>query len=429
MANKRIKDLTQTATTLASDDYVAIDGSSNGTRKIVKGDLVNDISSQVAGTYLDEANNLSDVASLDTSKLNLEVPDVGTAPNEVPLNGMLGDMAYQSSDGVSMVNAEVETLEVTDNLGVIPTGTDINPGIVSKVGAFLSSNSEVGIGFSGFPSGDGASKSAIIHERKDTYGRGDLHICSNYDADATNANKSDAVITVDGSTGSVGIGTGVPPQKLTVQGGGVQIAGAISSPASGVSALLLDWVSSNSRYWSRGVDATTQGKHNFYVLENDGGNQVNALEINASGLKFPVSGLGIDFGSGASTTLDDYEEGYHTVTATPTTSGSVTLSTGANTFTYTKIGNIVSVSGTVIVSSVSSPVGGLWLSLPVGSVTLTSSAGLVGGSVYYQDSGTGNFVKPFRIQANSLIEILMDASTLAANDRFGLNVTYRTTAS
>ena len=35
--------------------------------------------------------------------------DVGTAPNEIPVNGMLGDMAYQSSDGVSAAKLEVES--------------------------------------------------------------------------------------------------------------------------------------------------------------------------------------------------------------------------------------------------------------------------------------------------------------------------------
>lgn len=139
--------------------------------------------------------------------------------------------------------------------------------------------------------------------------------------------------------GKIGIGTSVPPQTLTVQGGGVQIAGAITSPASGVSALLLDWVGSNSRYWSRGADATTQGKHNFYVLENDGGNQVNALEINASGLKFPASGLGIDFGSGSSTTLDDFERG--SVSATDQSGAGLTLA--ANSGTYIKVGGQVTV--------------------------------------------------------------------------------------
>ena len=130
MANKRIKDLGTTASTLAADDYVAIDGNANGTRKIVKGDLVNDISTQVAGTYLDEANNLSDVASKDTSKLNLEVPDVGTAPNEVPLSGQLGSMAFQDSSGVSVEQLEADTLTVDSGGSTQPTQS-----VVTNAGA------------------------------------------------------------------------------------------------------------------------------------------------------------------------------------------------------------------------------------------------------------------------------------------------------
>jgi hypothetical protein len=113
MATRRIKEITNTATTFASDDFIALDGTTQGTRKMDKDDLIAEVSAGVSGDYLEEANNLSDVASLDTSKLNMEIPDVGTAPNEVPLNGMLGDMAYQSSDGVS-----VAELEVTDKIGI-----------------------------------------------------------------------------------------------------------------------------------------------------------------------------------------------------------------------------------------------------------------------------------------------------------------------
>ena len=102
MATTRIKDITTAASTFSSDDFVAIDGATSGTRKMAKDDLITEVSSGVSGTYLEESNNLSDVASKDTSKLNLEVPDVGTAPNEVPLNGQLGSMAYQSADSVAM---------------------------------------------------------------------------------------------------------------------------------------------------------------------------------------------------------------------------------------------------------------------------------------------------------------------------------------
>lgn len=122
MATRRIKEITNTATTFASDDFIALDGTTQGTRKMDKDDLIAEVSAGVSGDYLEEANNLSDVASKDTSKLNLEVPDVGTSPQEVPLNGMLGSMAYQSADSVS-----IGTLEVTDkvdgNLGINTTAS------------------------------------------------------------------------------------------------------------------------------------------------------------------------------------------------------------------------------------------------------------------------------------------------------------------
>lgn len=39
MANTRIKDITTSATSTASDDYLALDGSTNGTRKITPANL------------------------------------------------------------------------------------------------------------------------------------------------------------------------------------------------------------------------------------------------------------------------------------------------------------------------------------------------------------------------------------------------------
>lgn len=71
------------------------------------------------------ANNLDDVASLDTTKANLEIPDVGTSPQEVPLNQHLGSLAYQSAEAVS-----VDKLEVTDhieNFTVKSDGTSDSP--------------------------------------------------------------------------------------------------------------------------------------------------------------------------------------------------------------------------------------------------------------------------------------------------------------
>ena len=104
MATKRIKDISTTATTFAADDFIALDASSAGTRKMAKASLI----TQVGANYLEKADNLSDVADKDTSKLNLEVPNVGTAANEVSVNGMLGDLAFQSSAGVVVDDLTVD---------------------------------------------------------------------------------------------------------------------------------------------------------------------------------------------------------------------------------------------------------------------------------------------------------------------------------
>ena len=50
MADKRIKDLATTVTAASSDDYIALDGTTNGTRKILANVLVN------LGDYVEVAN-------------------------------------------------------------------------------------------------------------------------------------------------------------------------------------------------------------------------------------------------------------------------------------------------------------------------------------------------------------------------------------
>jgi len=98
MANKRIKDISTASTSFASDDFVITDSATSGTRKMTKDNLISQVSAGVSGDYLEESNNLSDVASKDTAKLNLEVPNVGTAANEVSLNGMLNSGAWLDFD-------------------------------------------------------------------------------------------------------------------------------------------------------------------------------------------------------------------------------------------------------------------------------------------------------------------------------------------
>jgi hypothetical protein len=92
-----------------------------------------------------------------------------------------------------------------------------------------------------------------------------------------------------------------------------------------------------------------------------------------------ASGQGIDFsataGTGTSELLADYEEGIHTATLTPTTSGTIGLAGSANSLSYTKIGNMVNVTGYLYVSAISSPVGAINVSLPFAAADLTDGAG------------------------------------------------------
>ena len=83
-----------------------------------------------------------------------------------------------------------------------------------------------------------------------------------------------------------------------------------------------------------------------------------------------TAGKGIDFSADPSAPgmtselLDDYEEGISTATMSPTTSGTLTLAGTHNTLTYTKVGRMVTVTGMLMVGSVSSPVGAININLP-----------------------------------------------------------------
>jgi hypothetical protein len=78
------------------------------------------------------------------------------------------------------------------------------------------------------------------------------------------------------------------------------------------------------------------------------------------------SGAGITFpatqsASSDANTLDDYEEGTWTAGFAPDTSGTVTIDTSFRTATYTKVGRLVTVHAQLVVASVSSPNGILFI--------------------------------------------------------------------
>lgn len=157
----------------------------------------------------------------------------------------------------------------------------------------------------------------------------------------------------------------------------------------------------------------------------------------AGHLKFD-SGYGIDFGSGA--TLSDYEEGVHETTATPETSGTVTLQAANNTIAYTKVGRLVTLTGNIPVNSVSSPTGNfIKLSIPFAVGNYSESSGSFTAPVFVMNAANSiNSYALIGIENESFLRIYkttgttVSSSSTAADfdggENIYINCTYHTTA-
>lgn len=67
------------------------------------------------------ANNLDDVASTSTAQENLKIPSIGSGSHQISLNGQLGTLAFQDSEGATLA-----TLKLTD----LPTSAPSESGSV-----------------------------------------------------------------------------------------------------------------------------------------------------------------------------------------------------------------------------------------------------------------------------------------------------------
>lgn len=104
-------------------------------------------------------------------------------------------------------------------------------------------------------------------------------------------------------------------------------------------------------------------------------------------------GTGLTLSGGDLSASSTTTESTYTVTATCSTSGTITLDSSFNEAAYTKIGNTYWVSGMIKVASVSSPVGALRISLPATVAGLTDVAGGGAASVMQEDGAANSGVK------------------------------------
>lgn len=134
-------------------------------------------------------------------------------------------------------------------------------------------------------------------------------------------------------------------------------------------------------------------------------------------------------------TLDDYEEGTWPATLVCGTSGSIALTAGFDTGSYTKIGRLVTVTGILDVASVSSPVGTLSISglpfQPLGTEAVRSA-----GSIFATGLAAGS-VAPIMCRAITLTNVIGVSKFVAGNaaalagdvvagSQFYFSITYNT---
>jgi hypothetical protein len=136
-------------------------------------------------------------------------------------------------------------------------------------------------------------------------------------------------------------------------------------------------------------------------------------------------GLTFNGDTAAANALDDYEEGTWTITATPQSSGTITL--GTNGGTYTKIGRQVTCIGRAIVSSVASPVGSYvqFGGLPFTALNLVAAQSAP--SVYFADASASyasSSIPSYLPDNLTVFYAFKDASTVAASDEIAFTITY-----
>jgi len=249
------------------------------------------------------------------------------------------------------------------------------------------------------------------------------------------------------SSGSVGIGT-VPEAWHSAFNGVLQVgtygvmAGTAGSAQFG-SNFYYDgaYKRINNNYASRTYQEN--GNHVFETAATGAADSAisfsEAMRIDSSGYAIIPAGVTLGTSAGtyvAANTLDDYEEGTHQTAVTMGTSGTVTLSTSFDRFSYTKIGRLVTITGHPRIASVSSPVGSMSLTLPFAAASGQVDECRTGGVMRYYDNsaGSGSYNRPvaWSIQENTSTLAVDNINTNgnnftpAASDEFYFSISYIT---
>jgi hypothetical protein len=230
-------------------------------------------------------------------------------------------------------------------------------------------------------------------------------------------------VTVD-TSGNMGIGTASPASY-----------GKLASVGTNTSAALLN-VRDEGTPTGNLVSISANSLGTALAVNSAGNTRV--LNLGLGGTTPSTSGTGITFpatqsASSDANTLDDYEEGTFTSSVTCSVSG--TLTTTYNTGAYTKVGRLVTVTGYIQFSSVSSPNGYMRITLPFSTasgVQFESSAcfafnNIVSGNIVDFCGVVNSNSSSFDIYAGTGTTLsASSANLMQANTSFRFSATYMT---
>lgn len=180
-----------------------------------------------------------------------------------------------------------------------------------------------------------------------------------------------------------------------------------------------------------GATTPLAGTEVLPIVQSGSTRQVSVANLTAgrtqtsNGIVQGTAGTGYNFTANTpaagmtSQLLNWYEEGTCQITLTPA-SGSITLKTTNDVFSYTRVGRLVTVTGSLAVASVSTPSGTVTLGgLPFTIANLTESSGN-GAAPYWH---YGDFVGYFN-EGGTTVTLSDDGSTYGANHVLYMTFSY-----
>ena len=224
------------------------------------------------------------------------------------------------------------------------------------------------------------------------------------------------------ATGVSGLGTGIATALAINTGSAgapVLFDGALGTPISGVGTNL----TGTAAGLSIGGNAATATA--LAANPADCGANSYATTIAANG--------DLTCAQPVSTNLSDVESGQVTVTATCGTSGTITLDTNYRVAKWSRIGNTVTITGYLVIASVSAPVGMLNINgLPYASAALPATnyaIGSVYGTALAATGGPMQAILAFNSSSIVITKLVSGAAAtvcedVQANSEIGFSITY-----